>query len=288
MSNVDLLNTFAAAYPAQPATAYWRAIEIGAIVRHGLPGGLGLDLGCGDGILTDILLTHAGARRLVGIDPDPLEALAAKKYSFYERVHVSSGTAIPEQDETFDFVLANSVLEHIPELDATLGEVSRVLRTGGKFIFTVPAPGFHRNLRGPVVPWVSREGYLQTLDRRIAHYHYYSSMDWAAAAERHGMIVDACLGYLDKHETRRWETLSRFTGGLFYSFFGQTRRPIEIQRSLGIRAFQNSSGLPQPLASCIARIINIGASVDRNNDVWVEEDRASCLLVVGQKNKKVV
>ena len=71
MTNQELLASFVGAYPAQPATAFWRAIEIGVLARRGLPEGLGLDLGCGDGILTDILLRQTGPRTLVGVDVDP-------------------------------------------------------------------------------------------------------------------------------------------------------------------------------------------------------------------------
>src|SRR4051812_37996918 len=116
--HADLFTTFTARYPAQPATAFWRAIEIEALATCDVPEeGLGLDLGCGDGILTDILLERIGPRRLVGIDLDPLETAAARKYSFYERIHTCSADAIPEPDGTFDFVISNSVLEHIPPLE---------------------------------------------------------------------------------------------------------------------------------------------------------------------------
>ena len=283
MTPVELLTTFIAAYLAQPSTAYWRAIEIAATFRYGLPDGLGLDLGCGDGILTDILLSGSGARRLVGVDLDPLEAEAAAKFSFYERVHVAPGNAIPEPDGAFDFVLANSVLEHIPDLDGTIAEVSRVLRSGGKFIFTVPAPAFHDNLRGPVAPGVSRKAYLETLDRRLAHFHYLSAPRWAEMTERNGLSLDACLGYLDRRETRRWETLSRVTGGLLYLAFGETKRPIEIQRSLGMRHLQNRARLPRPVALAMSKVIEFGASVDRNRGGWLDANSSSCLLVAGTK-----
>jgi SAM-dependent methyltransferase len=283
MTNGELLTTFVAAYPAQPATAFWRAIETGAILRYGLPEGFGLDLGCGDGILTDILLAREGLRSLVGADPDPLEAEAARKFPFYERVHVARGDAIPEPDGTFDFVLSNSVLEHVLHLDQTIMEMARVLRRGGRFLVTVPAPAFHRNLRGPLVPGVTRSDYLENLDRRLAHYHYLSTADWSTMLERHGMTLDASLGYLGKRETRRWETLSRVTGGLCYSVFGQSRRPIEIQRSLGMRGLQNRRNLPRLLASALARIVRFGASIDDNRDRWLNEDISSCLLVAGRK-----
>jgi hypothetical protein len=38
----------------QPATAIFRAIELPALIGHGIQQGLGIDIGCGDGKLTDI------------------------------------------------------------------------------------------------------------------------------------------------------------------------------------------------------------------------------------------
>lgn len=283
MSNEELLTTFVSAYPAQPATAYWRAIEIGALLQYGVPEGLGLDLGCGDGILTDIILKGSGPRRLVGVDPDPLETEAARKYGFYERVHTAPGDAIPEPDGVFDFVLANSVVEHIPDLEATIAETARVLRSGGKVIFTVPGPGFHNNLRGPIMPGVTRDAYLTSLDRRLLHLRYLSAAQWTAMFARHGLSFVEALGYLDARETRRWESLSRATGGLLYAVFGQKKRPIEIQRSLGLRAMQNQSRLPHAIASLVEKAICIGAPVDGNAGRWLAPESASCLLVVARK-----
>jgi ubiquinone/menaquinone biosynthesis C-methylase UbiE len=44
-------------------------------------------------------------------------------------------------DETFDIVYSNGVLHHIPEIDRCIGEARRVLRPGGRLIFTV----YHRH-----------------------------------------------------------------------------------------------------------------------------------------------
>ncbi|MFX0195933.1 MAG: class I SAM-dependent methyltransferase [Candidatus Hodarchaeota archaeon] len=38
----------------------------------------------------------------------------------------------------FDFILSSDVLEHVPEPQRALSEIQRVLKPGGKFIFTVP------------------------------------------------------------------------------------------------------------------------------------------------------
>ena len=274
----DLLTDFVARYPAQPATAFWRGIEIDVLAQAGIPDGLGLDLGCGDGILTDILFKRIGREpHLVGIDPDPLETEAARKYDFYERIHTVGGAEIPEKDATFDYVISNSVLEHIPELEPVIKEVGRVLKPGGRFYYTVPCPNFHDNLSGSWAPGAQHEDYLRKLDRRLAHFNYLTSLDWTDMCGRHGMKVDEVRGYLGKSATRRWETLSRMTGGLLHSLSMGSKRPIEIQRALKLRSFQNSAAFPRGVASVMSKVI--GAGLGNEDDAT----HPSCLLVIGHR-----
>ena len=274
----DLLTEFVARYPAQPATAFWRGIEIDILAQADIPDGLGLDLGCGDGILTDILFQRIGRKpRMVGVDPDPLETDAARKYGFYERIHTVGGDAIPEPDSTFDYVISNSVLEHIPNLEPVIAEVGRVLKPGGRFYYTVPCPGFHENLAGSIVPGASRETYLEQLDKRLAHFNYLTHADWQNLCGRNGMTVDSVTGYLGQKATKRWETLSRMTGGLLHTLSFGHKRPIEIQRALKLRDLQNSGSFPRPIAAALSAIIGAGLGGQDN------ADRPSCLLVAGRR-----
>lgn len=277
--DTDLLTDFVARYPAQPATAFWRGIEIDVLAQADIPvEGLGLDLGCGDGILTDILFERIGKTpRLVGIDPDPLETEAAKKYDFYERIHTVGGDAIPESDATFDYVISNSVLEHIPDLEPVIEEVGRVLKPGGRFFYTVPCPTFRDNLSGAILPGEDRATYLEKLDKRLAHFNYLTEQDWGAMCDRHGMEVDGVTGYLGEKATKRWETLSRMTGGLLHSLTGGAKRPIEIQRSLKLRDMQNSAAFPRGVASVMSKAIGAGLNEQDN------AESPSCLLVTGHR-----
>ena len=275
----ELMTEFVSRYPAQPATAFWRGIEIDILARADIPDGLGLDLGCGDGILTDILFKRIGRiPRLVGIDPDPKETDAAASHDFYERIHTVPGNAIPEQDATFDYVISNSVLEHIPDLEPVITEVGRVLKPGGKFFFTVPCPGFHENLSGSIMPWVNRNSYLTKLDRRLAHFNYLTTQDWKALCARNGLEVIETTGFLGARATRRWESLSRITGGMLYTMSFGRKRPIEVQRILKLRDIQNSGGLPRSLATVLSS--GMLAGLGGTDDVKLP----SCLLVTGHRS----
>src|SRR5690349_14965660 len=123
---IDLLSD----QPFQPATNFWRSIEIAELVARALPLGRGLDLGCGDGKLTRVLLSRIGERELVGVDADPLETAQAAKNSFYSKVHTVRADSLPEPNGSFDFAFSNSVLEHISPIEPVLAEVARVLKPG--------------------------------------------------------------------------------------------------------------------------------------------------------------
>ena len=273
----NLLRSFVREYPFQPATAFWRAVEIGHLLDYPIPAGLGLDLGCGDGMLTRIVLEHTGHRDLVGIDIDPLETAVAQHTGIYKRIHTVAGNTIPEEDNTFEFVLSNSVLEHIADIGEVLAEVARVLKPAGQFLFTVPSDKFHACLRGPLLPRVTREAYLEDLDQRLAHRRYYSKTDWQKALECHGMVIERCTGYLNSAEVRRWETISRLTAGVLYTVFRRKRQPIDVQRTLGLK--KPGMRLPKLLAAWVAGIINLGMNVRRP----AAKELLGCLLVVARK-----
>jgi SAM-dependent methyltransferase len=65
---------------------------------------------------------------------------------------VGDALALPYADETFDCVIASEILEHIPQDDAAIAELIRVLRVGGTLAVTVP-----RWLPERVCWWLSDE-----------------------------------------------------------------------------------------------------------------------------------
>ncbi len=255
----------------------WRALEVEKLVTSGLPAGRGLDLGCGDGLLTQILLEGVGARNMVGVDPDPAEASQARMLGIYATVHEAGGGSIPEHDDSFDWVLSNSVLEHIDDLDPVVAEVARVLRPAGQLVFTVPGPDFHACLRGPVVPGMSRATYLKRLDARLAHRRYWNREQWESALGRYGMDVMTTSSYLTAEEVRRWESISRITAGVLYGLAGRRSRPIEIQRRLGMR--KAGQRMPLVFARPLATVLSAGL----NGRATGTSARYGCLLVRAAK-----
>ena len=88
-----------------------------------------LDLGCGDGALTE-RLAAAGAR-VVGVDASPDMVRAARARDLDARLGDAEALAF---DDAFDVVFSNAALHWMTRPDAVLAGVARALRPGGRFV----------------------------------------------------------------------------------------------------------------------------------------------------------
>ncbi len=93
-----------------------------------------LDAGCGSGRTLDELARLGDAR---GIELNPLGAQAA--HARGHEVQEAPVEAIPHADASFDLVTCLDVIEHTNDDIASLAELHRVTRPGGRLIVTVPA-----------------------------------------------------------------------------------------------------------------------------------------------------
>jgi SAM-dependent methyltransferase len=254
--------------PYQPATNYWRAIEICEIVRYGLPTGRGLDIGCGDGHVMQILLQHLGDRDQIGIDIDKEETAIARERNTYSGVVTTAAHCLPFGDNCFQYAFSNSVLEHIEPIQ----EIARVLRPRGRFLFTVPGPEFHQCLRGST--FEDRAVYLRDVDARCAHLRYWDEKEWKAHLRAAGFEIVHLHGYLQAVQVQRWEKIAKYTSGVLYRLSRGKRQPIEIQRRFGVRSARIR--FPHFLASAASRVLSFG--------VPAGSDRFGCLLVEAERN----
>ena len=268
-----LLTSLMMQAPYQPATNYWRAFEIKEVVAHGFPSGRGLDLGCGDGHLMKVILDAVGSRDLVGLDLDPAETAIARARNIYREVVTAPADQMPFPDHGFDYVFSNSVLEHIENIDGVLREVARVLRPNGCFLFTVPGPDFHASLREPKT--YDRQSYFRQVDTRCAHLRYWNLTQWRDSLNRADLMLTYSHEYLTEAQVQRWDSIARYTSGVLLRFSRGKKRPIEIQRSLGIRSARFR--LPRVLASGAASLMQVGSSA--------ESSRYGCLLIEAKRQQ---
>jgi ubiquinone/menaquinone biosynthesis C-methylase UbiE len=95
--------------------------------------------------------------RVEAIDVEPVrlkvfaERLVGSSVSDRVGLSLASAETMPYRTSTFDVVTAIEVLEHIPDLDAALAEVYRVLRPGGWFFVTGPNRYFPLESHGPLI-----------------------------------------------------------------------------------------------------------------------------------------
>jgi SAM-dependent methyltransferase len=94
-----------------------------------------LDLGCHDGSWTLRLVEAAGSRlrRTSGVE------IVEEARREAERRGIDATTAdvnerLPYEDDSFDLVHANQVIEHVRDLDTFVSEIRRVLRSGGRAV----------------------------------------------------------------------------------------------------------------------------------------------------------
>ncbi|MBR5095044.1 MAG: class I SAM-dependent methyltransferase [Oscillospiraceae bacterium] len=103
------------------------------------PGQKILELGCGDGSMWQPHISELPERTtllLTDLSPGML-ASAEEKLRGTENIsfQVVDIQEIPCEDDSFDLVIANMMLYHVPQIEKALREVSRVLKPGGKACF---------------------------------------------------------------------------------------------------------------------------------------------------------
>ena len=109
------------------------------------PGFVILDAGCGSGRHLRALAKLPGMK-IFGVDRNPNdvdEAVKALKEMTDARsvdysVTCADITALPFENEYFDCVICSEVLEHIPEHEAAVKELVRVLKPNGNLVVSVP------------------------------------------------------------------------------------------------------------------------------------------------------
>jgi ubiquinone/menaquinone biosynthesis C-methylase UbiE len=136
-----------------------------------------LEVGCGTGVLTRLLAGWPKVGEVVGVDPAP--ALLARARSLAAALpnvafREADGRSLPLETGSFDVVVFDSVLSHVPGPDQALAEAARVLRPGGwlaafdgDYATTTVALGAHDPLQACVDAMVSNSVTDRYVVRRL-------------------------------------------------------------------------------------------------------------------------
>lgn len=127
--------------PMRAASQRWIETPILRRLGAALNGQSVLEIGCGRGVGTGLLLDQLNARSVYAIDLDPAQVERAKRRLVSRRqvdkvdVEVGDATALRAIDASMDAVMDGGVFHHVPRWQDAVAESARVLRPGGLFVF---------------------------------------------------------------------------------------------------------------------------------------------------------
>jgi SAM-dependent methyltransferase len=152
-----------------------------------------LDLGTGPGFVSAEAVRRGAT--VSAVDADPLMAETATRNVPEADVRVAALPDLPHEDETFDAVVGNFVINHVGDPAVTLKELRRVLRPGGRLALTcweMPGSGVlavvHDAMEEVGVPWPD--------DVPLSPFMTYGQQD-AFAGLMAGEFADAVADRLD-------------------------------------------------------------------------------------------
>jgi SAM-dependent methyltransferase len=145
------------------------------------PGERILDLGCGDGALTEKLA--AAGVTVVGVDASPEMISAARARGL--DAQVMDGQALRFAGE-FDAVFSNAALHWTRDPDAVIAGVARALKPGGRFVGEFGGHGNVAAITVALLAVLARHGQ----DCRAAIPWYFPTAEaYRAKLEAHGFVV---------------------------------------------------------------------------------------------------
>lgn len=101
------------------------------------PGAL-LDVGCGTGIFTSVMVAHGWTVTGIDASPDMLRIATDRGLDVVQ----ADARALPFEDNAFDVVLSMWTHTDIDDFAAVLREIVRVLKRGGAFVYVGAHPCF--------------------------------------------------------------------------------------------------------------------------------------------------
>ncbi len=162
-----------------------------------------LDLACGEGYNTRIL-ARKGAR-VVGVDRSKrlidlaeTEERGSKLGIRYYRMDASCLKGI--SDSSFDLVTCFMALQDIVDYKGAVSEVARVLKQGGRFIFSIPHPCFEKLVvKGVIINAAERyfkkieypiEWSMERLSKHFRTVSFHRTLtDYSFALARSGLFI---------------------------------------------------------------------------------------------------
>ena len=145
------------------------------------PGEAILDLGCGDGALTEKLVV-AGCR-VVGIDGSAAQVAAARERGLDARVGDGQQLAFERE---FDAVFSNAALHWMKDPDRVIGGIRRALKPGGRFVGEMGGHGGIATIACAIYTALARRG----IDGdRLNPWYFPTAEEYRQRLESQGFVV---------------------------------------------------------------------------------------------------
>ena len=146
------------------------------------PGERILDLGCGDGVLTE-KIAAAGAD-VVAVDAAPDMVAAARRRGLDARVVAGQNL---DFDREFDAVFSNAALHWMRPPEKVLAGVFRALKPGGRFVAEM---GGHNNTAAIIVALSAVLGRRGLDAQRLSPWYFPSAEAYGKKLEAAGFAID--------------------------------------------------------------------------------------------------
>ena len=156
-----------------------------------------LDVACGEGYGTALLAQES--LWTLGIDLSALTvATARRKYATAERAIFASGDCaqLPLADASIDIVFSFETLEHMPQPNRFLSEVSRVLTDNGVVIVSTPNRPIYNQHGDPPNPFHTVE-FDETELRNILSVHFKAQRWFGQSLDFVSILAPHCAGAND-------------------------------------------------------------------------------------------
>ncbi|MGH3676001.1 MAG: class I SAM-dependent methyltransferase [Mycobacterium sp.] len=125
-------NPVRAAHQHRREAAWFRRLAGGTLSDQHV-----LEVGCGRGVGSEVILDRLGAARVTAFDLDESMVELARKRLHGRRVELSVGDvcAIEQPAGSVDTVVDFGIIHHVPDWQQAISEIARVLRPGGLVLF---------------------------------------------------------------------------------------------------------------------------------------------------------
>lgn len=142
----------------------------------------GIDIGSAEGQLLSILIKKGKIKKICSIELEHEKICASILHQYNHQFIQCDAQNLSCKDDSFDFVMATEILEHLPKPEKALQEICRIAKPKAPIIISVPhEPFFHLGniLRGK---------HLARGGKTPSHLHFWHKSEFTNLLKNHLVI----------------------------------------------------------------------------------------------------